>query len=354
MYEAITYESLLNRMLAKVPDDMDKREGSIIYDALAPCALELIQMYIELGVIMSETFADTASREYLIRRAKERGIEPFMATYSLIKGEFDVEIEIGSRFTCDNLYFYVVEKIEDTSGHFYSLKCESNGTDGNINSGELMPISYIDKLGYAKVDSLIIPARNEEDTEVFRSRYMNSFQSEAFGGNIEDYLQRTNIIEGVGATKVTPTWNGGGTVKLTIIDAVFNPCTPEVVEKVQEIIDPIQDGHGAGIAPIGHIVTVESVTSVPININTNIVCVGEYTFEDIESDIILALEKYFLTLRQTWHTISNITVRISQIEAIMLNVEKVLDISNTMINDSAGNIILSEYEVPVLGGVENV
>ena len=41
MYEEVTYESILERMLEKVPDNMDKREGSIIYDALAPAAVEL-------------------------------------------------------------------------------------------------------------------------------------------------------------------------------------------------------------------------------------------------------------------------------------------------------------------------
>ena len=41
MYEEVTYEEILERMLERVPDDMDKREGSLIYDALAPAAIEL-------------------------------------------------------------------------------------------------------------------------------------------------------------------------------------------------------------------------------------------------------------------------------------------------------------------------
>ena len=46
MYENITYESILQRMLDRIPDDMDKREGAVIYDALAPAAVELQLMYI--------------------------------------------------------------------------------------------------------------------------------------------------------------------------------------------------------------------------------------------------------------------------------------------------------------------
>lgn len=41
MYESITADALLARMLARVPDSIDKREGSIIYDALMPAAIEL-------------------------------------------------------------------------------------------------------------------------------------------------------------------------------------------------------------------------------------------------------------------------------------------------------------------------
>ena len=76
MYEEATYEAILSRMLARIPEDFDKREGSIIYDALAPAAVELAMIYMELDAVLNQLFADTASREYLIRRAAERGHSP--------------------------------------------------------------------------------------------------------------------------------------------------------------------------------------------------------------------------------------------------------------------------------------
>ena len=39
------YEQILKRLLNAVPSDVDKREGSIIYNALSPAALELQQVY---------------------------------------------------------------------------------------------------------------------------------------------------------------------------------------------------------------------------------------------------------------------------------------------------------------------
>lgn len=71
MYEDMTYEYILKRMLSKVSSSVDKREGSIIYDALAPAAAELVQAYISIDTVMQETYGLTASREYLIKRARK-------------------------------------------------------------------------------------------------------------------------------------------------------------------------------------------------------------------------------------------------------------------------------------------
>ena len=45
MYENQTFNTIMQRMLNNVSDDIDKREGSIIYTALAPLALELETYY---------------------------------------------------------------------------------------------------------------------------------------------------------------------------------------------------------------------------------------------------------------------------------------------------------------------
>ena len=58
-----TYEEILQTMLDKVPGDVDKREGSIIYDALAPCAFFLAQQNFQLDNFVDLVFPDTAIGE---------------------------------------------------------------------------------------------------------------------------------------------------------------------------------------------------------------------------------------------------------------------------------------------------
>lgn len=54
MFEEQTYDAILNRMLGRGADDIDKREGAIFYDSLAMAAIEIAQAYWELGNVENE------------------------------------------------------------------------------------------------------------------------------------------------------------------------------------------------------------------------------------------------------------------------------------------------------------
>ena len=351
MYEDITFEVILQRMLDRVPDNIDKREGSIIYNALAPAAVELQNMYIEFDWILNQSFADTATREYLIKRCVERGIYPYEATNAILKGVFNIDVPIGSRFSLDDLNYEVIEKI---SNGVFKLKCETPGTIGNQQFGTLIPIDYIDGLTSAELVELLIPGEDEEDTESLRKRYFASFDTKSYGGNRKDYLDKTNSIAGVGSTKVTPIWNGGGTVKLTILNSNFDKASPTLIDTVQQIIDPTKDGRGLGVAPIGHIVTVDTVNEVAINISTSLTFDEGYTWDNVQEEVTTTIEEYLLELRKDWANQSQLIVRMSQIETRILTIDGIIDITGTEINGVAENLNLGEYEIPVLGTVVNV
>lgn len=355
MFEEYTFETILNSMMARVPNTLDKRQGSIIYNALAPIAVELQNMYINLDVILDETFADTASREYLIRRAQERGLSPYPATYAIVKAETtpsSLELNIGERFSLDQLNYIVTEKISNGN---YKLQCESLGSAANFQFGQIIPINYIQGLEYAEITEILIPGEDEESTEDFRKRYFKSVEQEAFGGNIADYKQKTNALSGVGGVKVIPTWNGGGTVKLVILNSSFSKPSSELISYVQTAIDPVTNqGEGLGLAPIGHVVTVVGVENETLDLT------GEFTFEtgydwaEVETSVINTVNNYFLELNQDWENQANIIVRISQIETRILNISGIIDIQNVAINGETSNYTVGENNIPVLGTITPV
>ena len=397
MYENTTYETIRDRMLARVPDRFDKREGSVIWDTHSPAAIELQILYLELDNILKEAYGDSASREYLILRCRERGIAPRQATHAVLKGVFvpaDIEVS-GQRFNIGDRNYVVTERIADGE---YRVRCESPGRVGNQYLGNMIPVEYIQGLQTAELTELLIPGEDEEETEESRSRYFDSFDDHAFGGNRTDYLEKTNAIPGVGRTKVTRVWNTdispaemipkesverwydstketlsgevrdwlnsvfraakekklttGGTVLLTIINSEFGAASETLVQKVQTAMDPeVNAGEGYGLAPMGHVVKVESAKERKVTVKASLIFEPGYGWNNLQGLLEEAVSDYLLELRKEWADASYLVVRISQIDTRLLNVQGVLDVQNTSINGVMSNLSLEKYEIPVLGGV---
>lgn len=354
MFEHMTHSAIMQRMLAQVPEGMDKREGSVIWDALSPAALELEAAYICMDYTLLQAFADTQDREYLIRRAAERGIAPDPASRAVLKAVFLPEgIDVrGRRFSLGKLNYAVLEPIGEEAGAWL-VQCETAGSAGNKAFGSLIPIDYVDGLESAKLTELLIPGEDEQDTESLRAAYYASFSRNDCGGNIAGYHKMTVEQDGVGAAKVTPAWKGGGTLRITILDSTFNAASGVLVENVQAAIDPMQDGQGSGLAFIDHVVTVDTAQEIPVEVNASISFESGCSWETMLPAVTAAVEAYFEQLRRSWSDTDAIVVRIARVEAAILALDGVLDVGGTMLNGAAENLVLDSYAVPVLGGVAN-
>lgn len=400
MFEDNTYKVILDRMLSRVSDKLDKREGSVIYDTHSPTALELQFLYIELERIVSESFGDTASREFLARRCAERGITAYPASYAVLKGVFlPSEIDVlGKRFSLGENNYIAEEKIENG---IYKVRCENEGTAGNKVFGTLIPIDYIDGLETGELTELLIPGEDEEETEALRKRYFDSFNEKSFGGNVKDYIEKTCALGGVGSVKVTRVWNGdirpadmipsdkvkswyikerenvgeetagwldtvysaaesgkltvGGTVLLTLLNSDYDIPSEALIKSVQNEADPKENtGEGLGFAPIGHCVTVRAAEGVEVNVEMSLAFEEGYSFEGLRDSIEKTVGDYLLELRREWADSRSLVVRIGRIEAKLLGIKGVLDTERTLINGKAENLLLGEFQSPVLGTVKPI
>lgn len=404
MFEEYDFDTLTERMLSNVDDKFDKREGSVIYDAIAPAALELANMYAVLDMVMDEVFADSSSYYYLIKRAAERGIYPNEETNAECKltvTPADTQISIDDRFALGELNYTVVSIIDASQG-LYKLMCETPGTIGNQQLGTLIPLetkNALNDMQSAEITEILIPGEDEEDIEDFRERYFASFNQTAFGGNKADYKEKVNDIAGVGGCKVMRAWEGGyspsdmipdeavttwfanqsestlgkeiykwlqsvynaakqklltvgGTVKIIIITSEFKAPSDVLTESVQTAADPtVNAGEGEGIAPIGHVVKIEGVQNHKIDIILNLVYKEGYSYTSLEENIKESIDAYFFELAKTWSENDNLIVRVSQIEARMLMIEGILDVESVKLNNTSENIILRYNEIPQRGDV---
>jgi uncharacterized phage protein gp47/JayE len=342
---------------------IDTREGSLIRTALAPAAVEVLQMYIELDNVLNESFADTETRDFLIRRCRERGIAVEPATFAIRRGEFNIYVPIGSRYSLNKLNYITVAELEDGADgtRAFQMRCEEAGNIGNLESGALIPIEYVEGLTSAILTDVLIPGEDEEETEHLRQRYYNSLDAWAYGGNIQDYVEKTLSLDGVGGVKVYPAWQGGGTVRLVIISNQFRIPSTTLIGAVQTAIDPIPNqGEGMGIAPIGHVVTVEGARAETVDVRLSVTFKDSWDWESVKPHAEREIDGYFDELAAGWDKVewrdnpnSTLTVRVSQIEARILSAPGVLDVQNTLLNGEPSNLALGVDGIAVRGAVSN-
>lgn len=349
MFEAMTYEQILADMLENVTSEVDKREGSIIWDALAPAALELSRLYAALDEVLKQGFADTAEREYLVLRAAERGLTPHSATCAGAKAEMVGEVSLGAKFYCGG-YNWLLE--EDLGGGQYLLRAEEAGSGPNRVTGRLTPLEYQENLSGAEIVDIIEPGADEENTEDFRERYFASLSEQSFGGNRADYIEKAGSIAGVGAAKVQAAYNGGGTVRLIVMDSEYEEPDAALVAKVQNIFDPTESsGEGLGLAPIGHKVVVAGAKAQTIDLAFTLSYAVGYQWSDVQSSVLAVIDEYLAELTRNWALEERLVVRVSQMEARMLDVAGIVDVSGLTVNGEAANCWLAQDEFPVRGDV---
>ena len=353
MYEDLTYEKIMARIMDRVESqypNLDRREGSIIYNAVAPIAIELAIAFTEIDNTRQESFVPTASREYKLLGCKDIGIDisVFDATYGVHKGVFDVEIPIASRWNCD-LYNYTVTEyigVNNDNYHEYKLTCETIGTAPNNQTGSLTPITDMPNgLTYAMLIECLVEGENESTDEEIDKAYDEYINNEYADGNKAQYKRWCNEYDGVGNSKVFALWNGANTVKVSILSASNGKASDELIAEFQEYLDPNVTGMGDGVAPIGAFVTVTTATEVPLNISADVQLAAGYTEDDTDL-ISAAILDYFSQIAYVKSQVSYMTLG-----ATILNVKGVESISNLKINDGTSDIILGEEEIPVLGSV---
>lgn len=375
--EIYTYEYLLSKALARISDAYDKRQGAIMWDAVAPHDYQLAEFYMQLREVYTNTFVDSAEGEYLDLRVKEQGMTRYAATYALKKGEFYDEeenpmtIPLGTRFTTVSStkpinYYVESEYLQEgvPVPGTYALRCELAGTEGNDYIGELINITFISGIAKAEMSTLLEPARDTETDEELRIRYYLRLKQKPFGGNIAQYDEEVKALDGVGELQVYPVWDGGGTVKLSIVDPEYNPISAEYIETLDKIIDPENaqgvKGTGLGMAPIGHKVTVTTPDKVSINISAKVTLISGYNLGQVEQPIKDAIENYLLQLRKEWGLADelnnySLAVYVARINMVILSVTGIANVTNITINDSPEDLTLIQnattQQLPVLGDV---
>lgn len=361
MFEEQSFESILDRMLERIPSDMDKREGSIIYDALAPEALELARVYVGLDSILNLVFAKTTYGQYLDYLARSHGVERKLAEKAMGKVQivgtpnFYIQkpVEITLVINDLSLKFTVVDEnknpvdvvIPATGKCECYLLCNTAGTVGNISANSIEFYEYVPGVDVISNTEAFEGGTEEETDSSLLQRLLEKVKNPPSSGNKNDYIRWAKEISGVDNVKVIPLWDGPGTVKLIIYDSKGFPLSTELINKVKDYIAP-EDLFKEGKAPLGAHVTVLTVKLKHLTVNINgLVIQAGYTLTSVKEAINKNVKSHLESISP------GDTVVIKACGAVVMKTDGVMDFESISISGKNSNITTSDEEKVVLDGV---
>ncbi|WP_433941374.1 baseplate J/gp47 family protein [Paenibacillus lautus] len=369
-----TEENIMNRMLNKVPSDIDKSEGSFIWDAQAPVAFMLSEAALWAQELLRRGFASTVASDHpdirsaeLDLRTAEHGITRREAVASsgsvVFTGKPGTIVPAGTYVATpadegsgESSVEYVTTSgvtLSDLGTGTAPIRAFTPGSSGNVPAGviQLMMTSVSGVTSVTNPE----PTRSGTDTESDQSlleRFYAKVRSQGTSGNKAQYMQWANEIAGVGGVEVAPLWKGPGTVGLYLLDTDKRAASPDIVDAVQQHIDPSQDGQGEGVAPAGPVITVMPAAEVPIDISVKVQRTQEQpsTMDEIRKLIEDGVRMY---LQQIAFNRKDPLVRYTRIAAVLLDIPIIVDYSDLTINGHTEqqNIEIGSGQVAVLGTV---
>lgn len=369
-----TEENIMNRMLNKVPSDIEKSEGSFIWDAQAPVAFMLSEAALWAQELLRRGFASTVASDHpdirsaeLDLRTAEHGItrrEAVASSGSIVfTGKPGTTVPAGTYVATpadegsgESSVEYVTTSgvmLSDLGTGTASIRAVMPGSSGNVPAGviQLMMTSVSGVTSVTNPE----PTRSGTDTESDQSlleRFYAKVRSQGTSGNTAQYMQWANEIAGVGGVEVAPLWKGPGTVGLYLLDTDKRAASADIVDAVQQHIDPSQDGQGEGVAPAGPVITVMPAAEVPIDISVKVQRTQEQpsTMDEIRKLIEDGVRTY---LQQIAFNRKDPLVRYTRIAAVLLDIPIIVDYSDLTINGHTEqqNIEIGSGQVAVLGTV---
>lgn len=344
-------DSIQKELLSEIEDSYEKSKGYFLWDILKAVAVGMKNLLEKLQIVSDKLDIENIYGEERERFIFQRtGITRRQATFS--EGVITVKgngiVKKGDLFETEGLIrFKAVETVNVIEQADIIVKAVTAGAIGNVPMGSTtkMPIT-IQGITSCTNHTATEGGYQQENDKDLLVRYYERLREPATSGNIYHYKRWAKEVEGVGAVNVFPLWNGDNTVKIVIIDLERQPASDELVEKVQNYIDPNSTGTGQGQAPIGAYCTVESAKPKIINVSV-LLHVSKYVvLEVIKKEIENKIIEYFkqIAFEQEYASFA-------QIGANILSVENVLDYENMTLNGLTQNITCQKYEVMILGEV---
>lgn len=346
MYSNQTYEVIKDRILNDEnikKTELAVNEGSITNSIVSALSVEEAKLYIDMMNLFRLAFIEEGFYDYLDKRVNEFGIyrkEGEFATGEVeFKGDIGTRIDNGSIIRINGLDYSVIKDVvisETIEENKSPIQANEVGVQYNVPIGSVFLMAEeITRLESIVATTEIEGGIDKETDEELRTRFYETQRNNATSGNVAHYEQWAKEVDGVYNAKVTPLWNGAGTVKVAIAGRNNKPVDEEIIEKCKAYIEEVR--------PIGATVTVVTPTELKINIAANITLNSAYSKEQAEAEVLARLEEYLLTVTDK--------VLYSNIFAMLVNCDSIVDCTEVKINNQTTNINIDAEQVATTGTI---
>lgn len=352
--EGQSYQETLTRMLGELPDWMDKTEGSVAHDFVAPTAIEKSQLcefaFVELMKNMFPQWAYGINLDY---HAELRGLyrkEAIKATGEItatVTGT--VTIPTGTRFSSEATYgaesveFESVEEITITTTGTVPIRAITAGSTGNVSASRITIVSTPVQGIVAISNSAATKGGADTETdESLREKILeyDYNQGSSFIGCLADYKRWALSVSGVGSALVIPPEDDTGIITIVLTDANGDPATTELCETVNDFImrpdDPTQR-----LAQINAQLAVVPPETITVEVSATITISEGASLAEIKTALVASLKEYYK------QALVDGEVRIFRVVQLLMEIDGVEDASGLTINGTTANVTIESDELPI-------
>lgn len=347
MFEDMTPEKIKREMLEEISKycgGLSIREGSFVDTLVGGLALEQYKMLQSLNAIVPIAYIDETSGAYIDRACARYGITRKAGTKAAVMmtltGKSGTKIPQGTVFLTLNGLGFILDQAVTLTGESVTAPAlaESVGSAYNVEAGALtqmiQTISGLESWGNTAGEGGTDP---EPDGALVR-RYYDYLQKPAASGNALHYEQWAMEVDGVGAAKIFPLWDGPGTVKVVLLDADRRPAAQAIVDAAAAHIEAER--------PIGASVTVCSAEPLEITVRYAAELEEGADPAEIQAAFASRLGAYIQGLAfQADRLIYN------RVALLLLTIPGVRDYTALTVNGGADNLPIGQEQVAVLGEV---
>lgn len=381
-------DEIHQRMLAVLPDDIDKSENSIPWDFTRPAAMEKAEfVQFELNETIKLIFPQWAYGSWLDYHAYLRNVTRKVANQSSgfleVTGVVGTVIPQGFYFATPaglspSVLFETVDEciLEGEQGIVtvsVEIVAQEGGLLGNVASDtiKLMATPLTGITYVTNVLPLTGGTALESDSDL-RVRVLEAIRlGQSYTGCNGDYLRWAKEVSGVGYVIIDPEWDDptlpeefhymdsygtrrcAGAVRLIVVDENGEPANEQILDNVYLHIMGENINDSSRLAPIGAHLTVMAPSGLAVDVSATLLIDEEEELDVVRTRILNNLSEYWLYVATQAQSSGNGVgeIRIVQVGAVIAKTVGVLDYTDLLVNGSSENITVTQAEYPVHGVV---